>query len=171
MKPSSISATTQSVSTSESLWIERSAHEVISRMIPRWLWTLLILTMLFSVHCGGEEVCPSGTGGEPCKPIGDLGPQPEVPTTPDSHLADAENGDADSVADTHTKDMDQHDLKVGDGSDTHPPRAMDANDDSDGLSTPTDDTEQADATRESASHFGHLDSTAKHSGGHPNTLC
>ena len=120
MKPSSISATTQRVSTPESAWIERPARKVISRMIPRWLWTLLILTMLFSVHCGGEEVCPSGTGGEPCKPIGDLGPQPEVPTTPDSHLADAENGDADSVADTHTKDMDQHDLKVGDGSDTHP---------------------------------------------------
>ena len=171
MKPSSISATTQRVSTPESAWIERPARKVISRMIPRWLWTLLLLPMLFSVHCGGEEVCPSGTSGEPCKPTADLGSQPEIPATLDSYIADTAVSEPDSAADIHTKDIDQNDLQVGDGSDTHPARTMDANDDGDGLSTPTDDTEQADAARESAGHFGLLlDSIARYSGDYPPVL-
>ena len=118
------------------------------------------MTVLFSVHCGGEEVCPSGTSGEPCKPTTDLGPQPEVPAKPDIHIADTAIGESDTAMDTHTKDIEHNDLQVGDGTDIHPTRTLDANEDGDGLSTPTDDTEQADATRESASYFEHLDSIA-----------
>ena len=115
-------------------------------------------------------MCPSGTSGEPCKPTADLGSQPEVPVTLDIHVADTAIGESDSAPDTHLKDIEQHDIHVGDGSDTHPPRTMDANDDGDGLSTPTDDTEQADATRERANQFGLLDSFANTSDVQQQTL-
>jgi hypothetical protein len=73
---------------------------------------------------------------------------------PDTPIADSAMTDI--TSDTELKDIDQHELQVGDGTDTHPPRTMDANEDGDELSTPTDDTEQADATRESASYFGYI---------------
>jgi len=63
--------------------------------------------------CGSEAVCPTGTQGDPCRPITDLGSQPELPTAADTSLGvwDALGADAQdtgSQADAPTTNQDSN---------------------------------------------------------------
>lgn len=161
MKRSSTLASTRPVYVPNDATVEPSSEQASRKPLARWVWPLLLLTLIFSVHCSGEEICPVGTSGEPCKPNVDLGPQPEVPATHDTHIAETVMGESDGAVDAQPKDTEQNDLNVREGNDTHPARAADAADEEDGLPMPTDDTEQADATRESARPRSTTQTTAK----------
>ena len=59
------------------------------------------LFVLASVACSGDPICPKGTSGTPCKPTGDLGARPEIPSVNKQSEADAVSVDTiqDAVVD------------------------------------------------------------------------
>ncbi|MGM0576763.1 MAG: hypothetical protein ACQEXJ_13620 [Myxococcota bacterium] len=51
-------------------------------MALRGTWVLILAAVLAA--CGTEKVCPTGTEGSPCLPVGDAGSRPEIPRRPDA---------------------------------------------------------------------------------------
>ena len=71
------------------------------------------LPSLGGAACGSEAVCPTGTQGDPCRPVTDLGSQPELPTAADTSLGvwDAMGADAQDIssqADTPAANQDSN---------------------------------------------------------------
>ena len=75
--------------------------------------TFLSAIVLFSLagnisSCSKELVCPQGTAGTPCTPNGDLGSQPEIPSSGDADFStkpdanQTESKDQNNESDTGT---------------------------------------------------------------------